>query len=209
MKILSWNIYMYIRKYDPVGYTELIINEIKYLNRDILFLQETSEYFLSELFKNTDYIEVAKVLTHGGYCVTCVKKGISVEINSIRVYQQTGIYCKIENVSMVNCHLVPYKNEKMRQIQIEYFAKSKPSLIIGDTNMSETETITGYRDAAIESKDVKNTWFCKYFNKHSDIEKRYDRVYMNNNIKNYTFSTHTEYSYLSDHVPISIEILDH
>ena len=85
MKLLSWNILIYITKnQDIITKTKQLIEEIIMINPDILLLQEASEYFLSQLCSNSVYIRTMEVLTHGGLCSTLIKPHILVsEIKKI------------------------------------------------------------------------------------------------------------------------------
>jgi endonuclease/exonuclease/phosphatase family metal-dependent hydrolase len=211
IKILSWNILMYItRGQDVIQKAENLIYEIKKLNPDVLCLQEASTYFLTLLCEQTNYMVVMSELTHGGICCTLVKKDMINDVRNPVKFFQCGVKCVIGNNTIINCHLVPgFQNHGMRLSQINEMIGTDintPIVLIGDTNMGNDQQIDKkwLVDAAIFAKNQQPTWFCSYFDKKSKATKRFDRAYTN--VKFTEFAVYPEFTHLSDHIPISIKL---
>jgi endonuclease/exonuclease/phosphatase family metal-dependent hydrolase len=201
---------MYIKKeQDVITKAEYIAKEIKRQDPDVLMLQEASEYFISILLTHCKYRRHNSILTHGGIVVIFTKYNLDV-IEDI-VFQHIGVGVKIGNKTLVTCHLVPYvKNQEYRQGQLKEimdYIKDENVLIIGDMNMNNYQKFqsNNMRDVAIISNNYDDTWFLSYHTKSNTTSRRFDRVYTNiEETKNY--KTYPEYKYLSDHVPISVDV---
>jgi len=206
MKLLSWNILIYITKdQDIITKTQHLIEEIIKIDPDVLLLQEASEYFLTQLCSNSTYIRTTEVLTHGGLCCTLIKNHIL--ISNVKQIDTTGVSIQIDNLTIINCHLVPYyKNQLFRVNQVKHLLLPN-TILMGDMNMNNNQHLehNGIYDVAVSlEKKLSDTWFLSYHNKHSTISKRFSRVYTDKQVLSY--QVYNTYKYLSDHIPISIII---
>jgi endonuclease/exonuclease/phosphatase family metal-dependent hydrolase len=206
MKLLSWNILMYITKnQDIITKARYIVDEIKRINPDILMLQEASEYFLGVLLDQSNYNRHIHVLTHGGLVVILTKP--SIKVSESLFFNDIGVGVRIGDKTVVTCHLVPGKNnQKFRQGQLdEIITRSGLNvLIMGDMNMTNYQNFESKSmiDVALVNKNCDDTWFLSYHIKSNMTSRRFDRVYTDMKTMNYT--VYQTYKYLSDHVPISI-----
>lgn len=199
---------MYITKgQDIITKSQYIIEEIGKINPDILLLQEASNYFLNELESKLGYKNQCQTLTHGGLCVILTKPGLS--IDNPKVYKQTGVSIDINHITVANCHLVPYfQNQKFRETQLHTIIDNSNQniVVMGDMNMNNTQSFdhNDIKDIAIEYNNMADTWFLSYHKKNKTTSHRFDRIYSNTKCTNY--QVYADFKYLSDHVPISVQI---
>lgn len=184
---------------DLISRADVIISSIKFMNPDIILLQEASEYFLEEILENTDYVRHVHTLTHGGICVTLTKPSVNVsEVNT----HNGSVSIVVDDVVIYNCHLTPYaNNHKMRLIQITPFF-TKNVIIMGDMNMNDTQNIDHPTIKDLGVCDRVDTWNLSFFENGSTVRRRYDRVFTDIDFK--SFYVHEERHGHSDHLPISL-----
>lgn len=215
MIVMSWNVNTYINKDNLFYRISIITEEICKISPDILLLQESSVELLDSLTLR-GYILCDSILSHGGLCSTMVKPGIIVQ-KCIK-YDTTGIGIKIDNRMIVNCHLVPYKNNiDFRKNQLDEivkkninFEKNNKIAFIGDMNMHKNEYYTTelYKedqqliDIGLKTGNLMPTWYRNYFHKESNVKNRYDRIFTNMGFCNY--KVHSELHGISDHLPLTI-----
>ena len=206
MKLLSWNILIYITKdQDIITKTQHLIEEIIKIDPDVLLLQEASEYFLTQLCSNSSYIRTTEVLTHAGLCTTLIKNHIL--ISNVKKIDTTGVSIQIDDLTIINCHLVPYYNNQLFRVNQVKHLLLPNTILMGDMNMNNNQYLEhdGIYDVAVSlEKKLSDTWFLSYHKKDSTISKRFSRVYTNKQVLSY--QVYNTYKYLSDHIPISIII---
>lgn len=210
--ILTWNVNLYIKELfnetDLEDSTVSTISVIRKISPDILCLQEASKGILAML---TDFSVQASCLTNGGLTAILTKSHASILVKNPLMYTLAGCSAEIcndscdPNFTLINCHLVHGKNNQnfrvsqVREIMTEVSGDTR-TIFIGDTNWSDEENFPfPLVDVGI---DRGPTWFMDYFRPNSPVTKRYDRVYTNIPIKN--FSVLIEYKGLSDHVPVLV-----
>jgi len=205
MKILSWNVLMFLKKQagDVITRTEIICQKIRQINPDVVLLQEASEYFLTELEDMCGFIRRVSVQAHAGLCAILTKPDID---GNVRIWPKYAVGIQIGSLEVVNCHLAPCKeNRAIRQQQIQEISGSDV-LIMGDTNMRSDESVE-LRDIAIETGHTGPTWFHSYFEGTlTGIKERFDRAYTNTGIDIEEFRVLKECSGMSDHLPIYLLI---
>lgn len=205
MKIVSWNINMYLKNSNLITRAGDIVEQLKKIDADIICLQEASEYFLNIFNTSTNniYTRYGHITSHCGLCVILAKSPDFTVGKS--TFQCSTSICG-HGINIINCHLVPSNNEKFRREQLEALAIGENQVIIcGDMNMKNNE-IGIYNDIALLKKNEENTWFGKFFDEKSSISYRYDRFFVKKLDTEVEYKVFKNLSYLSDHVPILLEV---
>lgn len=219
--ILTWNINLYIKELFNEAELEkstlAIVSAIRKICPDILCLQEASKGILTVLTEGDRGFSLqASCLTNGGLTAILTKSAVDLVVKNPSVYTLAG--CSVEitglcetigipNFTLVNYHLVHGKNNQdFRVSQVKEIVTEIPDdssrILIGDTNWSEEGNFPfPLTDVGI---DKGPTWFMDYFRPNSPVTKRYDRVYTDMPVKN--FSVLMQYKGLSDHVPVSVTV---
>lgn len=194
MKILTWNVNLYLNKSPKREYN--ILQYIFEHKVDILFLQECSDTIISRL-ENHGYTLYGKTLSHAGWC--CVMAKIT-SVDSVCVNNSVGVSVTIDGKVLATCHLAPggIQNRNFRLSQVRDFGQIL-DLLCGDFN-DENLSIS-----SLQKVTDHKTWFLRFFQEESLISKKYDHVYHSQKIsvKNLVISAYTG---LSDHVPLQFEI---
>jgi endonuclease/exonuclease/phosphatase family metal-dependent hydrolase len=206
MLIVSWNLEYTI---EPLKYSkrlqEIYTNLIK-MDADILCLQECTDDMIQKL--GEIYTLLGTSLSHCGTIAVFYKPNLVQNVN-MEVEQMDGcLICRFTDFILINVHLAPYPyNNKKRENQLHKVlehTENTRKIIIGDTNMQSNETIESFNDVALDNSVYDTTWNESYFNDAKNNKERFDRVYSNFKINN--FKVYQEFSHLSDHQPIRVNI---
>lgn len=207
MKIVSWNVNLNFEIGDMISRMFNIAQIIKQIDPDILLLQEASGYFLHYLKEIWKFRTASKVKSHGGLLCILISEKYEKEFVPIKLY--CGII--IENLSIINCHLVHGNDSCAVEERNRFYGTIKrmiPSgayqvIIGGDFNDS-----CDHIDTLLKLDDVGKivdtpTWCKSFFENGSEIKSRYDRFFTDIKVK--SFETLTAYCGHSDHIPILMD----
>lgn len=195
MKLLSWNINMVHGKVDIPNKTMLLVQYIKDLDPNVLFLQETCLYTNNKI-SELGYTCHGMVRTHSMFCSILAKNTLDKHITNIKKYHQMGQSITVNGIEFVNCHLVPFKeNSEQRIRQLDKLDNSN-TLIMGDFNTDKDLSFKNLKEIG----NSETTWNLSFFQRGCNLKKKFDRVFTDIEIKEFAVRK----ILFSDHYPIQV-----
>lgn len=199
MKIISWNVNMDHGSVDVPYKTEALVRYVRDLDPDVIFLQETCAY-TNKKIGALGYACYGMTRTHMMFCSILARNGIAPA--DYKEYPQMGQSITLNGIEMVNCHLTPFKeNSLRRRRQTAPFDRPK-TFLMGDFNTDGDMNFEFLTESEVSKSDLQPTWHLSYFQRGSDVKKRFDRVFTDAKILGYRVHK----ILFSDHYPVEAEI---